>query len=63
MKEVIILSFLILYIKDVIQVKKSPPDFPIGKNNTTQLQNYLPTRKKYLYYKYSPKNVLWISMT
>lgn len=35
MKEVSILSFLILYIKDVFQVKKSPPDFSIGKNNNT----------------------------
>lgn len=45
MKEVSISSFLILYIKDVLQIRKSSPDFFIGKNNT-QLQNDPPTRKK-----------------
>lgn len=56
MKEVSILSSLILYIKEV---KKSPPDFSIGKNNN-QLQNYPPTtrKEKNLYYKYTLTNVL-----
>lgn len=31
MKEVSILSFLILYIKDVLQIKKTSPEFFIGK--------------------------------
>lgn len=47
---------------DVVQVKKSSPDFPISKNNNIQLQNYLKTRKKNLYYKYNPIHVLWINM-
>lgn len=45
MKEVSILSSLILYRKDVLQVKKSSPDFSIGKNNN-RFQNYTPTRRK-----------------
>lgn len=45
MKEVSILSFLILYIKDVLQIKTSSPDFFIGKKNT-QLQNDPPTTRK-----------------
>lgn len=63
MKEVSILSSLILYIKDALQVKKSSLDFSIGKNNN-QLQNYPPTtrKEKNLYYKYTLTNVLWIGM-
>lgn len=30
MQEVSTLFFLILYIEDVVQVKKSSPDFPVG---------------------------------